>query len=215
VSPERWQRAKEVFADALELDDQLRAGFLDEACGTDAELRGEIELLLAGDRHPAAGVIDGGPPLELLDAAINPTSVGPYRILGVLGEGGMGKVYLAEQSHPVERRVALKLIKLGMDSGQVLKRFEAERQALAVMEHDSIAKVFDVGQAETGQPYFVMEYVPGTAITNWCDQHDLDVGARLALFDFDGLHAALPAARVGQHLSAQVGRALGRTDHVG
>ena len=111
-----------------------------------------------------------------------PERVGPYRILDVLGEGGMGTVYLAEQEAPVRRRVALKVVKLGMDSKAVLRRFEVERQALAVMNHDAIARVFDGGATERGQPYFVMEYAPGTPLTTYCDRHKLTVTDRIRLF---------------------------------
>jgi serine/threonine protein kinase len=110
-----------------------------------------------------------------------PARIGPYRILETLGEGGMGTVYLAEQDHPVRRRVALKVIKPGMDTRQVLARFEAERQALALMNHDNIAKVFDAGSTETGQPYFVMEHVAGLPITEHCDRNRLTTAERLEL----------------------------------
>ena len=108
--------------------------------------------------------------------------VGPYRILEELGEGGMGTVYLAEQRGSVTRRVALKIIKAGMDSGQVIARFEAERQALAMMDHDNIAKVFDAGTTESGRPYFAMELVQGTPITKFCDNHKLGINGRLEIF---------------------------------
>jgi non-specific serine/threonine protein kinase/serine/threonine-protein kinase len=109
-------------------------------------------------------------------------NVGPYRVLSKLGEGGMGEVYLAEQQHPVRRRVALKLIKAGMDSRQVVARFESERQALALMDHPSIAKVFDVGTSERGRPWFAMEYVEGEPITTYCDRRRLTTRDRLELF---------------------------------
>lgn len=112
----------------------------------------------------------------------HPHSIGPYRILEVLGEGGMGIVYLAEQQTPIQRRVALKLIKLGMDTTEVIARFEAERQALALMNHPNIARVFDAGTAEGGRPYFVMEYVPGIPLIEYCDRHRLTISERLAIF---------------------------------
>jgi serine/threonine protein kinase/WD40 repeat protein len=111
-----------------------------------------------------------------------PQRIGPYRILNVLGEGGMGVVYLAEQEQPIKRRVALKVVKLGMGSQEILARFESERQALALMTHPHIAKVFDAGWTEDGRPYFVMEYVPGVSITTYCDQHRVPVRERLELF---------------------------------
>ncbi|MHC5066800.1 MAG: protein kinase domain-containing protein, partial [Planctomycetota bacterium] len=111
-----------------------------------------------------------------------PERIGPYRILDILGEGGMGTVYLAEQKEPVRRRVALKVIKLGMDTKEVLKRFEAERQALAMMEHSCIARVLDAGATEGGRPYFAMEYVKGIPISQYCDEQKLGLKARLKLF---------------------------------
>ncbi|MCA8941778.1 MAG: serine/threonine protein kinase, partial [Planctomycetes bacterium] len=115
-------------------------------------------------------------------AAAPPARIGPYRILSVLGEGGMGTVYLAEQETPVQRRVALKLIKLGMDSKQVVARFASERQTLASMNHPNIAQVFDGGLSTEGRPYFVMEYVDGEPIHRFCETHQLDLRARLELF---------------------------------
>ena len=108
--------------------------------------------------------------------------IGSYRILETLGEGGMGIVYLAEQVEPIRRRVALKVVKLGMDTREVLARFDAERQALAVMSHPNVAKVFDAGVTEQGRPYFAMEYVPGIRITEYCDMRCLPVRERLELF---------------------------------
>src|SRR5439155_13788444 len=108
--------------------------------------------------------------------------IGPYRVLDVLGEGGMGTVYLAEQQQPIHRRVALKVIKRGMDSSEVIARFESERQALALMDHPHIARVFDAGATEDGRPYFAMEYVPGVPITEYCDRNRLPNRDRLELF---------------------------------
>ena len=112
----------------------------------------------------------------------HPDNVGPYRILEVLGEGGMGIVYLAEQIEPIRRRVALKHIKFGMDTKQIIARFESERQALALMSHENVAKVLDAGSTDNGRPYFVMEYVPGIPITDYCDRHKLTMPQRLQLF---------------------------------
>ncbi len=111
-----------------------------------------------------------------------PDDVGPYKVLDILGEGGMGVVYLAEQAEPIRRRVALKVIKLGMDTRQVIARFETERQALAMMNHPGVAKVFDAGTTKEGRPYFVMEHVPGVPITEHCDRHKLNIEERLHLF---------------------------------
>src|SRR5262245_53821108 len=110
-------------------------------------------------------------------------AIGPYRILQRIGEGGFGSVFEAEQAHPVRRRVALKIIKLGMDTELVIARFEAERQALAMMDHPHIARVLDAGATDDGRPYFVMELVKGAPITEYCDRERLDVPARLALFE--------------------------------
>jgi eukaryotic-like serine/threonine-protein kinase len=107
---------------------------------------------------------------------------GPYRLLKRLGEGGMGEVWLAEQIHPVHRRVAIKIIRAGMDTARVVARFEAERQALAMMDHPAIAKVFDAGTTPEGRPFFVMEYVPGESITSYCNRQRLPVRDRLDLF---------------------------------
>jgi len=111
------------------------------------------------------------------------TKIGRYELLSLIGEGGMGLVYQAEQKKPVKRRVALKIIKPGMDSKQVVARFEAERQALAMLDHPNIAHVFDAGTTSAGLPYFVMEYVKGMSITSYCDEHKLDIEQRLKLFE--------------------------------
>src|SRR5437762_3596531 len=108
--------------------------------------------------------------------------IGRYKLLEKIGEGGWGVVYMAEQAEPIRRRVALKVVKLGMDTRQVIARFEAERQALALMDHPNIAKVLDAGATETGRPFFVMELVRGTRITDYCDQHNLSTRERLSLF---------------------------------
>jgi serine/threonine protein kinase/Tfp pilus assembly protein PilF len=179
---------QDIFARALELETQTaRAGFLADACGGDARLRSEVESLLrafgeAGDflESPASTPMitaDRHGPTEGPGATI-----GPYRLREVLGEGGMGVVYVAEQSQPVRRRVALKVIKPGMDTRQVIARFEAERQALAMMDHPNIARVYDAGTTSAGRPYFVMELVRGIPITAYCDRERLSIRQRLELF---------------------------------
>src|SRR5262249_48300960 len=110
-----------------------------------------------------------------------PNQIGRYRLCELIGEGGMGVVYRAEQEQPIRRTVALKLIKLGMDTREVIRRFEAERQALALMNHPNVAKVLDAGATDTGRPYFVMEYVPGDPITAFCDRHTYTIKQRLLL----------------------------------
>ena len=127
-----------------------------------------------------------------------PDRIGRYKLLQQIGEGGCGVVYMAEQEEPVRRRVALKVIKLGMDTKQVIARFEAERQALALMDHPNIAKVFDAGATETGRPYFVMELVRGIRITDYCDQNNLSTRERLELF-ITGLPGHPARAPEGHH----------------
>ena len=141
------------------------------------QLRDEIEALLGAHERPL-GLLDVPdvvrPTVDMPAAFEGPgTVVGPYKLLQAIGEGGMGTVYMAEQTQPVRRMVALKLIKAGMDSRQVIARFEAERQALALMDHPNIAKVLDAGTTENGRPYFVMELVKGVPITRYCDDHYL------------------------------------------
>src|SRR5262249_33679284 len=162
-----------------------RAAFLDRACGANQALRAEVEALLRAHEHSG----------DLLDLPENSavttdlsgregpgTVIGPYKLLEPIGEGGMGAVWMAEQTEPIQRRVAVKVVKEGMDSRQVVARFEAERQALALMEHPNIAKVLDAGRTPSGRPYFVMELVKGTPITRYCDEKRLGVRERLALF---------------------------------
>ena len=181
-------KAKELFLAVLDYSADDRAAYLSAACGADVVLRQRVEALLqAHDESAGAG------PLGLDSATtrdVNPspdegaqtTIAGRYRLLETIGEGGMGSVWVAQQTEPVRRKVAVKLIKPGMDSRQVLRRFEAERQALAVMDHPNIAKVFDGGITEQGRPYFVMEYVKGVPITQYCDDARLPVADRLRLF---------------------------------
>ena len=209
MEPERWQEIERLYDVVLNQEKSARAAFLERACNGDQALRRAVELLLAQNEKvddfldsPAMEVaakhlvLDPLPDEAPLDpfatappdasdsaaAASQPKTLGPYHLVGKLGEGGMGRVWLAEQSAPVRRQVAVKLIKAGMYDDAVIKRFESERQALAVMDHPSIAKVFDAGTTYDGQPYFVMEYVPGVPITDYCDQKRLDIRARLELF---------------------------------
>ena len=172
----------QVLGDALELDAPQRQAFLDQACGRDADLRAEVERLLrgAGDAPGAIPTAHGA--RQVAKQFLPPTRIGPYRIERVLGEGGMGVVYLGLQDGPVRRHVAIKLIRPGMDSRQIVHRFESERQALALMSHPNVAHVYDAGADELGRPYFVMEYVDGAPITDWCDKQRLAPRARLELF---------------------------------
>jgi serine/threonine protein kinase len=168
-----------------------RAAYLDQACAGDPKLRDRVEALLRANAR--ADQFLAGDPLQLGERRPSPPATPPagegpgtviskYRLLEKLGEGGCGVVYMAEQEEPVRRKVALKVIKLGMDTKQVVARFEAERQALALMDHPNIAKVLDAGATDTGRPYFVMELVGGIKITDYCEQNQLDTRQRLDLF---------------------------------
>ncbi len=194
----RWERIKAVFAGATELPAERRTEFLDRECAGDAELRAEVESLLAA--RTMSAVRTGGAAAAVADsptAAAGPlsegpgTRIGPYKLLQLIGEGGFGSVFLAEQETPFRRRVALKIIKLGMDTRAVIARFEAERQALAMMDHPNIAKVLDAGATDSGRPYFVMELVRGVPITEYCDAANLTAAERLAL--------AVPVCHAVQH----------------
>jgi serine/threonine-protein kinase len=175
-------RDAEIFAEAVERPAAERTAFLEQACSGEPELRRRVELLLQG--YDAAGLFLETPPAapEPPPADLTGTRIGSYILARKLGEGGCGVVYLAEQQQPIRRQVALKIIKLGMDTRAVIARFEAERQALAMMDHPDIARVFDAGATTEGRPYFVMEYVDGAPIVRVCDEHSLDMPARLELF---------------------------------
>jgi eukaryotic-like serine/threonine-protein kinase len=188
-NPANASTEREIFFAALERPTPgERAAFLDRACGQDLGLRRRIEGLLA--RHFEKDSFMKGPALEEVPTIfVDPrpseepgTLIGRYKLLEKLGEGGFGSVWAAEQREPVKRRVALKIIKLGMDTKQVVARFEAERQALALMDHPNIGKVLDAGATEAGRPYFVMELVKGIQITKYCDQERLGTDDRLDLF---------------------------------
>jgi eukaryotic-like serine/threonine-protein kinase len=186
MTANRDQAVKEIFASALELEDAVvRAGYLAEACGADLDLRREVDSLLEAYQQ-AGAFLQPHQDLSATDTlSESPGMVtGRYRLVRQIGEGGFGVVYEAEQLEPVRRQVALKIIKLGMDTKEVIARFEAERKALALMDHPHIAKVFDAGCTESqisnlkseiprGRPYFVMELVSGLPITEYCDQHSL------------------------------------------
>jgi serine/threonine protein kinase/WD40 repeat protein len=183
--PEPRLSVREIFDEAWELSPGERQTYLDRACGSDAALRAKIEELLRSDA--AAGDFLANPkgsgtikitPVTESDGG----RIGRYKILERIGEGGCGVVYVAEQTEPVRRRVALKVIKLGMDTKQVVARFEAERQALAMMDHPNIARVLDAGATDNGRPFFVMELVRGIKITDYCDQANLPTTQRLNLF---------------------------------
>src|SRR5262245_47021824 len=212
--------AEAVFFAALaKIDPAERAAYLNEACGTDADLRRQVDRLLAAhpqvgsflqddvaahpsplagvgpecaatmstqrQASPLAGVgpeVSGSATVDVAITERPGTVIGPYKLLQQIGEGGMGVVWMAEQTRPVKRKVALKVIKPGMDSRQVIARFEAERQALALMDHVNIARVLDGGATDNGLPYFVMELVHGIPITRYCDDNHLTPRERLELF---------------------------------
>ena len=168
----------EVFQSSFELSPDARAEYVRAACGDDDSLRARVERLL--DAHDRA-TQDRFEPVMLPNESV-PDVIGPYEVVGILGEGGMGVVYEAEQRHPIRRRVALKIVKLGMDTRQVIARFMSERQALAAMDHPCVAKVFDAGQTVSGRPYFVMEIVRGEPLLDYCARERLDLRERLSLF---------------------------------
>jgi tetratricopeptide (TPR) repeat protein/serine/threonine protein kinase len=176
-----------IFAAALaELAPGKRVALLDQACAGDAVLRSRVEALLRAHDNPDSALeapFAGSLATAALTCLEGPgTSIGPYRLLEEIGEGGFGIVFLADQQKPIRRRVALKVIKPGMDTRQVIARFEAERQALALMDHPNIAHVIDGGETAGGRPYFVMELVQGTPLTDYCDQARLAPRQRLELF---------------------------------
>jgi eukaryotic-like serine/threonine-protein kinase len=176
-----------LFANTVALPASERPAYLERACAGDAALRARVEALVQA--HLAAGSFLDAPPTGVA-AAVPPAApteapgdcIGPYKLLQKIGEGGCGTVYMAEQEEPVRRRVALKVIKLGMDTKEVVARFEAERQALALMDHPNIARVLDAGATDAGRPYFVMELVRGIPITKYCDEYNLATADRIALF---------------------------------
>jgi eukaryotic-like serine/threonine-protein kinase len=190
-------KLREILDSAADLPVEQRHAFLDEACGGDGELRAQVQSLLAALAQgqgflakPTVGA--AGESMPTTDAQETEASpIGPYKLLQKIGEGGMGVVFMAEQTQPMRRKVALKIIKPGMNTRQVIARFEAERQALAVMDHPNIAKVLDAGTTPGGRPYFVMELVKGVPITKYCDEHRLALRARLELF--------IPVCQAVQH----------------
>jgi non-specific serine/threonine protein kinase/serine/threonine-protein kinase len=172
VTAERWDRIKQIVADALDLGREQRPQFLDEACGADAELRGDVETLLRADEPNSA----------FLDLDRLPERVGPYRVVREIGRGGMGTVYLGERDDgQFEQRVALKVIKRGMDTDAVLRRFYAERQILARLQHPNITRLLDGGTFDH-RPYFVMEYLEGEPLVEYCRVRNLPVRERIGLF---------------------------------
>ncbi len=189
MTPDRWQQIQDVFNAAVERPAAERVAFLDTACAADADLRREVESLLATyDEDPdfledPAGRVPEAPVANEAQA-MKGRRIGPYKVLRRLGEGGMGAVYLAVRDDDQYRKhVALKLVKRGMDSEQILRRFRNERQILAALDHTHIARLLDGGMTDDGRPYFVMAYIEeGVPIDDYCDRHQLSVAERLALF---------------------------------
>jgi eukaryotic-like serine/threonine-protein kinase len=187
----RWEQFKNLAFEALQLGPDARSRFLDAACADDAVLRAEVESLLAANAQVRGDFLESPPagihePNLQRQFGIHVPAAGDmiaqrYRLIRELGEGGMGQVWLAEQTTPVQRTVALKFIRAGMYDETVVRRFASERQSLAIMDHPAIAKVFDAGATGQGQPYFIMEYVPGPPITEYCDRHKVDIRGRLQL----------------------------------
>ncbi|MBN2272418.1 MAG: protein kinase [Sedimentisphaerales bacterium] len=178
---------RDIFNEAVEIEaSDDRAAYIQNACGDDSGLKERINALLGA--HDEADFLPSHPGNEeitLPESKLSEspgTVIGRYKLLEKIGEGGMAVVYMAEQTEPIRRKVALKIIKLGMDTKSVIARFEAERQALAMMDHPNIAKVLDAGATETGRPYFVMELVTGVSITEYCDKNSLSTKERLTLF---------------------------------
>jgi serine/threonine protein kinase/Tol biopolymer transport system component len=194
MSDSDLDRVREIFEAAVEETGEERERVLDRLCGGDAALRARVKSLLAAhdqadDALASPTVVHANQAaaaaLEQLDGPVDEpagTRIGPYKLLERIGEGGFGVVYMAEQEEPIRRRVALKIIKPGMDSKQVIARFEAERQALALLDHPSIARVLDAGATDAGRPYFVMELVRGIPINEYCDANTLSTRERLDLF---------------------------------
>jgi len=178
----------QIFTEALRLPPEARLDYVDQTCAGDENLRRKVQALLrANDR--AGRFLDelpsafAGERVRQVGAIEKPGDrIGRYKLLQQIGEGGCGVVFMAEQEEPVRRRVALKVVKPGMDTKSVIARFEAERQALALMDHPNIAHVLDAGATDSGRPYFVMELVRGIKITDYCDQKSLTTLARLDLF---------------------------------
>jgi len=187
VNAELERQVEGLFHELADLPSAQRERVLNERCRDSMSIRERVERLLAlhdascdpGLRTPALDLSFSAPASPSLPT---PTWIGPYEIMKTLGEGGMGVVYLAEQTKPIHRRVALKVIKLGMDTKAVMARFEAEREALALMNHPNVARVIDAGATDEGRPYVVMEFVEGVPINQFCDQQRLSLTERLNLF---------------------------------
>src|SRR5215831_2157324 len=186
MSPDRWNRIEALFLEVVELAPEARAELLDRECGSDSELRAEVNRLLASDTE-ASSMLSGAVASsikewdESRDTSVR--RIGPYLVIAEIGRGGMGVVYRARRDDDVfQKEVAIKVVKRGMDTDQILGRFLHERRVLARLEHPSIARIIDGGSTEAGLPYLVMEYVEGLPLTDYCEQHRLGLRERLGLF---------------------------------
>src|SRR3954471_18788437 len=192
-----FDKLREIFLAALEKAPEQRDAYLDQICAGDEELRRNVDVMLraqaVGEGPLDRAAVRDEQQTEVYEQVSETpgTVIGPYKLIEQIGEGGMGTVWMAQQTAPVKRLVAVKLIKAGMDSRQVIARFEAERQALALMDHANIAHVLDAGTTGAGHPYFVMDLVRGVPITRYCDEHHLTPRQRLELF--------LPVCQAIQH----------------
>lgn len=204
MTPDRWQRVKELLGPALELDPASRADYLDQACGSDPTLRPDLELLLAAERRAGPDFLSDPIILEVLplelpghtDAWVG-RRLGPYQIVEEIGAGGMGEVYRAVRADDEYRKeVAIKLVRAGQESGFVVSRFKNERQILASLDHPNIARLLDGGTTQEGVPYFVMELIEGERISKYCDRHRFSTTERLKLF----LQVCSPVQYAHQHL---------------
>jgi serine/threonine protein kinase/tetratricopeptide (TPR) repeat protein len=180
---ERYQRAKKLFLEVCDLSPDERAAVLDRECGDDAELRADVESLIAHHDAPTAEISDADTRIAQGEESPRPRRIGPYRVIRELNRGGMGVIYLGvREDDQFRRRVAIKVLKRGMDTAEILRRFELERQLLAALNHPNIARLYDGGETDDGLPYFAMEYVEGQPIHDYCDTHRLRIAERLELF---------------------------------
>jgi len=190
INPERWQRVKELFDAALDLQPSQRGAYLLETCGNDTDLRNEVAELLASYEDAGDEFLDrpdrGSSALAEFDSVVDPLIgklIGAYRIVTEVGQGGMGSVYRAVRADDLYKRdVAIKIIRRGMNNEFIVRRFRHERQALAALDHPNVAQLLDGGLTEDGLPYFVMEFIEGQAIDIYCDDQRLDTEARLRMF---------------------------------
>ncbi len=181
MKPERWRKVEEIFQSAIERDPMERAAFLNEACAGDDSLLREVQSLIAADEQ-AGSFIDVSSLAREDEESLSGKRIGPYRVISEIGHGGMGSVYLAAREDEYRKQVAIKLIRRGMDTDFIIRRFLGERQILASLDHPNIARLLDGGTTEDGLPYFVMEYIEGTPIDRYSDENRLNTAARLRLF---------------------------------